>query len=102
MRSPQKVVDKICEELEIPRIKVRIVANLGTMDGYFDKDKYEIFLDKDASSDDLFHEIVHYLVTLISKSDVIEEKICDYSQKTLREELLDKYPELKKYLGGRK
>lgn len=76
----QKLLDAWCEDWEIPKIKVVVSSDLERGKGaMFYEASYEIYINKRSAEHKelLKHEFRHYLISLIKKSDEIEERICD-------------------------
>lgn len=76
----QKVIDKLCNEHNIPRIKVEIAGNeeLAGNAALFLPDNYIIRAGYETNEETLYHEFTHYMVRLISVATELEEHMCKY------------------------
>jgi len=82
----QTLVDKLCEEHNIPRIPVEIYKDLGGNQGLFLPDQYKIQLLPGTTKRVVFHEFTHYMARLISVVPELEESLCNYSAQGLKKQ----------------
>ena len=102
MKMYQKIINKLCEQMEIPRIPVNVMDELDGNKAYYDTELCEMFVEKDITLELLYHEFTHYLIHLLNKAEEIEEEICWRVSESMGEHIKTTYPSVQKLIKGKK
>jgi len=81
----QKFVNVVCDDIELPRIKVKYKEFISSSDGMgckacFWPSDFELHYTHDATVNIIFHELVHYIFTIRDTAKGLEELICDMAE----------------------
>jgi len=98
----QKIIDKLCEYHEIPKISVKVVDSIDGDEAYFDSGEFEIVIERDATPDILYHEFTHYIIHILNRAESLEEFVCWRSSESIGEYIEDRFPELDSKIRGKK
>jgi hypothetical protein len=79
LQEIQMMADQMCIYLKIPSIKIEYQNNILTKDvlAYYEPNMFKIFVSDKVNSAIISHELNHYVLDLISKSNDLEESLIE-------------------------
>ena len=97
-KQATKILEGLCEVYGVPTMPITICKSLDGMQGFFNSTPYEIQIEKAANIKILYHEFSHYLITLLSKANKLEEDICYMTMEVMGKKISKNQPNLAKLI----
>ncbi len=103
-KEAKKFIEKLCHIWKVPKIPVYVKPNIneGKYFGVFIPDNYSIEIQKKCNYEELLHEFLHYIITLMQNLSDLEEELTDRAITGMKEKIRFYHPELYNIMKGKR